>query len=210
MPGVYPRLRALVKLRGTQGTGGNLTRTVRSMAGRSAHGGTREMTKLEEIGPPPDLDWQHWVDSWDRMQERYLVERNRALRDHRPPDPGDAAFRGSRPGSRLRHGELDVIRAGGVSAEAPGSPVSISTPRYSGCTGEEARLARFGDRSRLLLADMRRASWTAGGTVAAGCGGLGYRAPLARTRINSPSLYRQIAAADASRRDLSERRSRGE
>jgi len=29
----------------------------------------------EDIRPPPDLDWQCWVDSWDRMQERYLVKR---------------------------------------------------------------------------------------------------------------------------------------
>jgi methylase of polypeptide subunit release factors len=34
-----------------------------------------EMTKLADIKPPVDLDWEYWVDSWDRMQERYLVER---------------------------------------------------------------------------------------------------------------------------------------
>ena len=25
--------------------------------------------------PPATLDWQSWVDRWDRMQERYLVNR---------------------------------------------------------------------------------------------------------------------------------------
>lgn len=24
---------------------------------------------------PPDIDWKHWVERWDRMQERYLVRR---------------------------------------------------------------------------------------------------------------------------------------
>jgi SAM-dependent methyltransferase len=34
------------------------------------------MTYLKDIKAPADLDWQSWVDRWDRMQERYLVKRS--------------------------------------------------------------------------------------------------------------------------------------
>lgn len=34
------------------------------------------MTYLKDIKAPADLDWQSWVDRWDRMQERYLIKRS--------------------------------------------------------------------------------------------------------------------------------------
>ncbi len=33
------------------------------------------MKNFQEIKPPSDLNWQSWVERWDRMQEGYLVKR---------------------------------------------------------------------------------------------------------------------------------------
>ena len=114
------------------------------------------MTKLGDIRPPPDLDWQHWVDSWDRMQERYLVERNQRF---------ETMVRLIRETQDSLEAVLDL----GCGTGSLMSSVLEAFPeaRVSGIDFDpailwlaEARLARFGDRSRVLLADMRRASWT--------------------------------------------------
>jgi SAM-dependent methyltransferase len=113
------------------------------------------MTKLDDIKAPPDLDWQHWVDAWDRMQERYLVQRverfESIVRLIGETQPSVAAV-------------LDL----GCGTGSLMSSVLEAFPdaRVTGIDFDpailwlaEARLARFGDRSRLVLADMRRASW---------------------------------------------------
>jgi len=113
------------------------------------------MTKLEEIGPPPDLDWQQWVDSWDRMQERYLVERSQRF---------ETIVRLIR---ETQHSVEAVLDLGcGTGSLMSSALEAFPAARVTGIDFDpailwlaEARLARFGDRSRVLLADMRRASW---------------------------------------------------
>ena len=114
------------------------------------------MTKLEDIRPPPDLDWQYWVDSWDRMQERYLVERAERF---------EIIVRLIRETQRSVEAVLDL----GCGTGSLTSSVLDAFPeaRITGIDFDpvilwlaEARLARFGDRTQVVLADMRRASWT--------------------------------------------------
>ena len=116
------------------------------------------MTKLEDIRPPPDLDWKRWVDGWDRMQERYLVGRSErfeiivSLVRETQPSVQAVLDLGCGTGS-LMSAALEAFpqaRVTGVDFD----PAILWLA--------EARLARFGDRSRLLLADMRSASWAEG------------------------------------------------
>jgi SAM-dependent methyltransferase len=113
------------------------------------------MTKREEIRPPPGLDWQHWVDAWDRMQERYLVRRT---------DRFETVVRLIRE----TQGSVDAVLDLGCGTGSLMSSVLEAFPETS-VTGidfdpailwlAEARLARFGDRSRVVLADLRNSSW---------------------------------------------------
>jgi cyclopropane fatty-acyl-phospholipid synthase-like methyltransferase len=114
------------------------------------------MTSREHIEPPDDLDWQYWVDCWDRMQERYLVKRTERF---------ETIVRLVRETQRSVAGVLDL----GCGTGSLMLPVLEAFPEAEvvGIDFDpiilwlaEARLARFGDRSHLLLADLRDASWT--------------------------------------------------
>jgi SAM-dependent methyltransferase len=114
------------------------------------------MTKLEDIRPPPDLDWPYWVESWDRMQERYLVKRTERF---------ETIVRLIR---ETQHSVEFVLDLGCGTGSLMSSVLeAFPEARVMGIDFDpailwlaEARLARFVDRSRVVLADMRRASWT--------------------------------------------------
>ena len=114
------------------------------------------MTKLEDIKPPDGLDWQHWVDAWDRMQERYLVKRTERF---------EIVVRLIRETQHSVEAVLDL----GCGTGSLMSFVLEAFPEVEVVGVDfdpailwlaEARLGRFGDRSRVILADMRSASWT--------------------------------------------------
>ena len=109
------------------------------------------------INPPGNFDWRTWVTRWERMQERYLVGRNerfavisRLIRATQSPaarilDLGCgtgslmAALLETIPGARMVGVDLD--------------------PTLLLLAGK--RLAAFGDRAQIILADLRKASWLA-------------------------------------------------
>ena len=114
------------------------------------------MNSLEDITPPADLDWQAWVDRWDRMQARYLVKRAkrfeviaRLIRATRPA-VARVVDLGCGTGS-LMLGVLDEF----PNAEVIGvdfDPTLLWVAR--------ARLQRFGSRSHTELLDQRQPTWT--------------------------------------------------
>jgi SAM-dependent methyltransferase len=85
---------------------------------------------------PRGFDWQYWVERWDRMQARYLVKREERF----------ALL------ARL------VRECVGPSAQVvdlgcgPGSLMEVMLAR--------TRLARYGERAHLALADLRSPTWT--------------------------------------------------
>lgn len=114
------------------------------------------MIEVEDIDPPDDFDWQYWVECWDRMQERYLVRRTerfeliaRLLRETQAR-AGTVLDLGCGTGS-LMLAALEAL----PEAEVVGVDFDPAMLWLA-----EARLARFGDRSRLILTDLRRSSWT--------------------------------------------------
>jgi len=113
---------------------------------------------------PPGLDWQHWVERWDRMQARYLVKREERFALLARLVRGEATHRegkgpsaqvvdlGCGPGS-LMEVMLDAM----PRAEVWGidfDPAALLLAR--------ARLARYGERAHLALADLRSPTWTDG------------------------------------------------
>jgi len=38
------------------------------------------MSTATPLQLPSNIHWQHWVERWDRMQERYLVRRDERIR----------------------------------------------------------------------------------------------------------------------------------
>lgn len=114
------------------------------------------MTHTTPLIPPTDLDWPAWVERWDRMQERYLVRRAerfeivvRLIRETQPAvkrvvDLGCGtgsfalAMLDAFPGAELLGFDFD--------------PTLLWLAK--------ARLARFGNRCTLALADLRNDSWT--------------------------------------------------
>lgn len=114
------------------------------------------MTRIEDIKPPANLDWQHWVRRWDRMQERYLVKRTERFeviaRLITAARPGAARILdlGCGTGS-LMLGMLEAF----PNAEVVGvdfDPTMLWLAR--------SRLERFGDRSQIRLLDLRDPTWT--------------------------------------------------
>ena len=107
------------------------------------------------IALPPGFDWQHWITRWERMQERYVVGRDERfavmMRMIRATQP--AALRvldlGCGPGSLT----LRVLEAF-PDAQVVGidfDPTLLALAR--------AQLARFGNRVKLVRADLRDSSW---------------------------------------------------
>lgn len=114
------------------------------------------MIELEDIDPPDDFDWQYWVESWDRMQERYLVKRTerfeliaRLLRETQGRG-GTVLDLGCGTGSLMLTALEALPEAEVVGVDFDPALLWLA----------KARLARFGDRSRLVLADLRSSSWT--------------------------------------------------
>ncbi len=107
------------------------------------------------IRPPDDLDWQTWVDRWDRMQQHYLVKRSERLETvcrtvaQTQPSVERVVDLGCGTGSLM----LAFLEAF-PDAEVCGIDLD---PRLLWLA--EARLARFGSRARLVLADLRGGSW---------------------------------------------------
>jgi SAM-dependent methyltransferase len=116
------------------------------------------MASRTEIQPPEGFDWKHWVGRWDRMQEGYLVRRAerfatliRMVCDTRKTVSRIVDL-GCGPGS-LMLSTLEAI----PNAEIWGidfDPTMLLLARE--------RLARYGGRVHLMLADLRTSSWTGG------------------------------------------------
>ncbi|MBI4765240.1 MAG: class I SAM-dependent methyltransferase, partial [Deltaproteobacteria bacterium] len=113
------------------------------------------MIDLTDITPPSDLDWQSWVERWDRMQERYLVRRTERfevitrLMRQTPHGVSKVVDLGCGTGSLMR-GILDAF----PDAEVVGidfDPTMLWLAR--------ARLEQFGQRSRIQLTDLRQPGW---------------------------------------------------
>jgi SAM-dependent methyltransferase len=105
---------------------------------------------------PRGFDWQPWVERWDRMQARYLVKREerfallaRIVRECVGLS-AQVVDLGCGPGS-LMEVMLDAM----PRAEVWGidfDPAALLLAR--------ARLARYGERAHLALADLRSPTWT--------------------------------------------------
>ncbi len=141
------------------------------------------------IGVPEDFDWRHWVDRFDRMQERYIPERDdrfkiiaRTIRTavgqpHRVLDLGCGT------GSL----SLAVLQAFPkcqlVGIDLDGSLLMLA----------KHRLAVFGQRAHLVNGDLRQDDWTS-------ATGDGFDAVVSATALhwlsanNLASLYRRLAS----------------
>ncbi len=111
---------------------------------------------LEGIRIPPELDWQQWVNRWERMQERYLVGRAerfavmiRMIRDTLPSITRVLDL-GCGPGSLTR----ELVEAF-PDAEIIGVDLEPTLLLLA-----HARLAPFGARAKLVSADLREPAWS--------------------------------------------------
>jgi len=116
------------------------------------------MTCTSELSLPSGFDWQAWVDRWDRMQKRYLVLRAERfelmvrLIKETQKSVKRVLDLGCGPGSTMRpileaFPEAQVI---GVDLD----PTLLPFAR--------ARLAKYGNRVSLILADLREPDWSDG------------------------------------------------
>jgi trans-aconitate methyltransferase len=115
------------------------------------------MTDTKPLDLPHNIQWQQWVERWDRMQERYLVRRDerikllvRLVREAVSP-VSRVLDLGCGTGS-LMQPFLDAF----PEAEIYGidfDPVLLPLAQQ--------RLRSYGARSRLILADMRSQDWQA-------------------------------------------------
>ena len=113
------------------------------------------MTDPTGFTPPADLDWQAWVDRYDRMQERYLVGRAerfetivRVIRATQG-QVRRVVDLGCGPGS-LTHAVLEAFpRARVVGIDFDPAALWLA----------KARLDRFGERASVITADLRAPSW---------------------------------------------------
>jgi SAM-dependent methyltransferase len=121
----------------------------------------RSPSAIEGPGPwalPPGFDWEYWVARWDQMQSYYLVGRAerfallaRTVRDIAGPSPRVVDL-GCGPGSLMR-AVLEAL----PQAEVWGidfDPAALLLAR--------ARLASYGPRAHVALADLRSPTWRIG------------------------------------------------
>jgi SAM-dependent methyltransferase len=111
---------------------------------------------LAALEPPEHLDWQKWVERWDRMQERYVSQRDErfeiVLHAVAETQPSIASILdlGCGTGSLM----LTMLEAF-PEARVVGIEFDPTMVWLAG-----ARLERFGERARVARADLREASWT--------------------------------------------------
>ena len=146
------------------------------------------MSTTKPLQLPSNIQWQHWVERWDRMQERYLVRRDeriqllvRLVRETVNPVRRVLDL-GCGTGS-LMQPFLEAF----PDAEVYGidfDPVLLPLAQQ--------RLRNYGARSRLILADLRSEGWQAQVPSA-------FDAVISATALHwlteaeLASLYRQLA-----------------
>lgn len=107
------------------------------------------------IQVPPGFDWQYWLNRWERMQERYLVDRAErfAVMIRMVRATQSSVLRvldlGCGPGSLMRQfleafSEAQVV---GIDLD----PTLLLLGRM--------QLAKYGERAKLIEADLRESSW---------------------------------------------------
>jgi len=137
---------------------------------------------------PETLDWRHWVDRYDRMQDRYLIDRGerfdvivRMVLATQGDSPRILDL-GCGTGSLM-----EAVLAGMPASRAVGIDLDSTLLPLA-----RARLARFGRRADLRLGDLREDGW------AVNLGGQ-FDAAVSATALHwiSPeqlaALYRRVA-----------------
>ena len=146
------------------------------------------MSTVKPLKLPNDIDWQHWVERWDRMQERYLVRRAERIQllvglVREAVSPVQRVLDlGCGTGS-LMHPFLDAFS----EAEIYGidfDPVLLPLAQQ--------RLRPYGARARLILADLRSGDWRAQ-LPASVDAVISATALHWLTEVELASLYRQLA-----------------
>ena len=115
------------------------------------------MSTAKPLQLPSNTQWQHWVERWDRMQERYLVRRDERIR---------MLIRLVRETVRPLERVLDLGCGTGSLMQA-----FLGAFPEAGIYGvdfdpvllplAEQRLRPYGARSALILADLRSEDWRA-------------------------------------------------
>lgn len=113
------------------------------------------MSATSPLNLPADIDWRHWVERWDRMQDRYLVRRAERI------GLIVGLIRETvNPVSRV----LELGCGTGTLME----PILQTFPSAEVCGVDfdpvllplaQERLRSYGARAQLLLADLRTESW---------------------------------------------------
>ncbi len=109
-----------------------------------------------EYDYPADINWQHWVQRWDRMQERYLLKR-----------PERFAIITQMIGSTQRAVGLVLDLGCGTGSLMLQILENFPKANVFGIDFDptllplaKQRLERFGERAKLILADLREDSWS--------------------------------------------------
>jgi SAM-dependent methyltransferase len=115
------------------------------------------MQNISSIQLPQSFNWKFWVTRWERMQERYLVKRNKRfdiiiqLIKETQTDLTSIVDLGCGPGSltiRLLEAFPD-IQIIGIDVDPTLLPLA------------QLRTARFGEQIRFIQKDLRDPAWTA-------------------------------------------------
>ncbi|HUJ08600.1 MAG TPA: class I SAM-dependent methyltransferase [Verrucomicrobiae bacterium] len=152
------------------------------------------MKSIKPLQPPSNIQWQHWVERWDKMQERYLVRRAERIEllvglVRGVVSPVERVLDlGCGTGS-LMQPFLDAF----PDAEVYGvdfDPVLLPLA--------QERLRTYGARARLVLADLRTDAWRAQlpGLVDAA---ISSTALHWLTEAQLSNLYRQLSSVVRSR-----------
>lgn len=111
---------------------------------------------MQDIRLPPGFNWREWVERWDRMQERYLIDRAERfaviIRMIRATLPSAARLidLGCGPGSLT----LELLEAF-PQAEVIGIDLDPAMRVLA-----KARLSGYGMRVKILSADLREPAWS--------------------------------------------------
>ncbi len=115
------------------------------------------MSTTKSLRLPDNIQWQQWVERWDRMQERYLVRRDERIRllvrlvQESPIPVRRVLDLGCGTGS-LMQPFLDAFPEAAIFG-VDFDPLLLPLAQQ--------RLRPYGTRSRLLLADLRSQDWRA-------------------------------------------------